>query len=321
LVNRLRAKDYLNLTVKESEKVQSSFVSDLNGNIILSTNSELEDTNISENFYFNSSLEGNTVITEWTDKNKALNKMAIAATPIYNGDGKIIGILGNILDQAYLKSNVLNNRVDRTGYFYLSNSDGIIISHPDDSRIGQPVENDKLRKLLENDNFIYFEGTKIDLYNYRGKDKIMAYRIIPAVNWILVTTQELGEVRQSALSIFIIIMLATVLLTVFSTMISRRVSRSITKPIEEMMNSMQLAAKGDLSVQCNITSRDELGSLSTNFNIMVSKLNLSYEELTALYEQLAAAEEELRTQYEELQSSEEALRDSEDRYRLALESA
>ncbi|MDP4088892.1 MAG: EAL domain-containing protein, partial [Bacillota bacterium] len=84
---------------------------------------------------------------------------------------------------------------------------------------------------------------------------------------------------------------------------------------------MKKSADGDLTVKSEINSKDEFGSLSTSFNIMMEKLNLSYEELSSTYEQLSATEEELRAQYDELQHSEEALRNSEDRYKLALENA
>jgi methyl-accepting chemotaxis protein len=77
-------------------------------------------------------------------------------------------------------------------------------------------------------------------------------------------------------------------------------SRSISVPIKELLALMVKASRGDLTVRATVTSTDEIGQLSQDFNAMIAAqvhivkdVSSSSEELTAASQQLAASSEEV----------------------------
>jgi signal transduction histidine kinase len=60
----------------------------------------------------------------------------------------------------------------------------------------------------------------------------------------------------------------------------------INVPIKKLTETMKKAEEGDLNVRVNIKSRDEMGSLGENLNIMIEKLNLAKKEAEEYHQEL-----------------------------------
>lgn len=97
------------------------------------------------------------------------------------------------------------------------------------------------------------------------------------------------------------------------------ISTYVTKPIKKLKTVAEEVAAGDLDINVNIETKDEIGDFGKVFNYMVNKLGSIYKELEEVCYDLADKEEELIIRYNDLRISEVALRNSEERYRLALE--
>lgn len=83
----------------------------------------------------------------------------------------------------------------------------------------------------------------------------------------------------------------------------------ILRPIKHLTNNiLSVGETGDLSARVSISSRDEIGTLATGFDRIVTKL----EEQT---DQLANVNKALKKDIIEREQTEEALRESEERYR------
>ena len=305
--------------VVDSERIKTSFISDRWGQVIAATDASIVGSNVSKNEYFIKALHRNTAITNVFEPNNSMGNIIIIAAPVFDENSDVVGIVVNVMNLEYLRSNVLNVKNGDTGYFYLVDSEGTIISHPDSERIGSKVENSAIKKVVQDIDKYRNQKVMWGTYDYRGAKRNTAYEVLPNVDWIMVASQEVSEATKAASVILIIISVTTAVLIFISVLVSLKFSRLIAVPINTLMKAMKQAADGDLAVKSEIATKDEFGSLSTSFNIMMDKLNLSYEELSSLYEELTATEEELRTQYEELQCNEEALRNSEERYRRALD--
>ena len=60
----------------------------------------------------------------------------------------------------------------------------------------------------------------------------------------------------------------------------------INLPIKKLTETMKKAEEGDLNVRVNIKSRDEMGSLGENLNIMIEKLNVAKKEAEEYHQEL-----------------------------------
>jgi methyl-accepting chemotaxis protein len=100
----------------------------------------------------------------------------------------------------------------------------------------------------------------------------MSYSVIPEINWTFVTTQDVSEVKESASVLFRIILITTILSLILAIIVGILISKRITSPISKLMNLMDKASNGDVTVISNIDSKDELGNLSISFNKMMNNI-------------------------------------------------
>ena len=64
---------------------------------------------------------------------------------------------------------------------------------------------------------------------------------------------------------------------------------------------MRIASDGNLTVQSNIKSNNELGELSKNFNKMLHIIKTNYEDLESMHDELLSNEEQLRSNYDHIE--------------------
>ncbi|MDP4144278.1 MAG: EAL domain-containing protein [Bacillota bacterium] len=305
--------------VNKLDEIQYSFIADVNGNIVSDSDGTGKILKINDRQYFMDALSGKLAISS-TLRSKVDGKLIIAAAaPIRDENGNIIGVFGNCIKAEYFEKFISKLSIGDSGYAYIVDYQGQLVAHPDKNKIGTPVDNTKLLNIINTSKDSKNDAVQMSSYNYYGKDKYIGYSTIPEVNWTLAVVQDVDEINLPAMHELYLIIGVTIIMLLLAITISIISAKSITGPIEKLINTMNKAAQGDLTSICDHQSKDELGQLSSDFNIMIQKLNLSYEELSAVYEELSATEEELRAQYDELVESQEALTLSEERYKQALD--
>jgi signal transduction histidine kinase len=95
----------------------------------------------------------------------------------------------------------------------------------------------------------------------------------------------LGDIRR-------FLQIATILSMIFAGLVGVIFAHRITGPIKSLTRATELMAKGDLNQRVHVHSRDEIGRLAGQFNIMAGKV----QEMTRqLREFVANASHELRT--------------------------
>ncbi len=99
--------------------------------------------------------------------------------------------------------------------------------------------------------------------------------------------------NQNRLSVIISTLIAA-LVAVFITI----VANSFSRPIIQLTNAAEKISKGDLNVQAPVTSKDEIGLLSTSFNSMTRQLK---EFIDTLENRVRERTQQLAQQYETLQ--------------------
>jgi signal transduction histidine kinase len=86
------------------------------------------------------------------------------------------------------------------------------------------------------------------------------------------------EIHSIILAVITIIFLSFVLGFLFF--------KFINVPVKQLTETMKKAEKGDLNVRVNVKSRDEMGSLAENLNIMIEKLNSAKHEAEQYHQEL-----------------------------------
>lgn len=256
---------------------------DLKGKVVASTEGKLIDTNYAEEGFFKKAKEdlylGNM---DYYDNRTAF----MISYPVLNrSTGKLIGVVAVRIDPRFIydvtsdytglgesgESLLVQKRGNEVIFLnpLRHNPDAALrLRFPLDSNLAMPA-------ILASKGE---RGTTRAL-DYRGKEVFAAHTYIPIIDWGLVVKIDSSEAlipvtkfrdRSIALGIFyfaVVVALAYLF------------SRRLTSPLIRLSIASKKVAKGDLTVQIEPESRDEIGELSLFFNDMVIRLKELYEGL------------------------------------------
>lgn len=267
-------------------------------------------------FDFNTSDQTKPFLPGLTDKN-----FAMAQEPQERGADKAlfqyitvsragkpglvqIGVQPNELKELLNKVNVTNiaksTKFGQSGYVFIMDKDGNMISHPDDTQLGKTLKDfDWGDKVSDNTSgtFRYTSDGAEKLLSFEKTDKYIIAATIPTSEYYL----RLVSVRNIIIiSVIIALFLASVVIYIISYLL-------ILSRIQNMLRHVKEAGTGNLEVFINDLKSDELGELSIGFNNMItnlkglvvnidstaSKLNQTSEDVAKAADQTATASHEI----------------------------
>lgn len=156
-------------------------------------------------------------------------------------------------------------KIGKQGYGYLVNDKGVITIHPDSASIGVNLNDYDWGKTILSQQ----EGSLT--YEYKGADRYTVFKKVGGSTLVIAipTNEFIGPLHTLRL-LMLIVLIITVLLSI--GLIVYLTEKMILKPINKLMNIMELAGQGQLNVNIEIKSNDEIGSLGKNFNKMLGNI-------------------------------------------------
>ncbi len=92
----------------------------------------------------------------------------------------------------------------------------------------------------------------------------------------------------------------TVVILVLASLLSSLFVHGLFRPLNRIVELLHLFAKGDLTVRCDMRSRDELGTLASEVNTMADNLQKTMEQVVQCSAQVAAAAGQLYSTSEQM---------------------
>lgn len=111
--------------------------------------------------------------------------------------------------------------------------------------------------------------------------------------------EQIKNQEKTATTVMISIIVIAAILAITLGMI---ITRLLVNPIKEVVGVMRVAEKGDLTVQANYHSKDEIGIMVASFNELVETTRSAIAEVTSHANNLAASVEEISASTEEIAS-------------------
>ncbi len=215
--------------------------------------------------------------------------------------GEPIGYIVSTLNLSYFHDFMGSITVGKTGGGILLDQEGTVLYHADQTLVGNPISIERMADLVKNYNkgLIPLSGT-FECY-YGDIELANGYEIIPEFNWVLVVKQNVSELLSVTSIILSLLVFLCVALLFIIILFAHFLSKKITAPLIALRDAMRKASDGDLNVQSNIKSKNELGELSKNFNKMLHIIKTNYEDLASMHEELLSNEEQLRTNYDHIE--------------------
>lgn len=265
-------------------------------------------TNIADREYFKQVMQTGQMVVTDPLISKADGKMVISIVAPLKRNNEIIGVLGGTVTVDNLIAQLNEIKIGQSGYAYMIQGNGLVISHPDKNLIlkSNPLKDEDSDSSLKEITSKMVNGEKgIGNYNWQGDKKYIAFAQVPGSNWSLAINVPRNEIL-SKLSTFSAVSLGTIIvMLLIACVIAVLVARKVIKPILALNEHVEKIAQGNLTREAMtaLTGRvkagtepgecDELETLAANFCIMVEKLRTLVQKVLVSVEHLASSAEEL----------------------------
>lgn len=185
-----------------------------------------------------------------------------------------------------------------SSYVYIVEADGTMLFHPTEEKVGQPVENEVVKGVVEQLSQGKIPSMEVVEYLFKGVTKYAGYYVHPSGEFILVLTADEDEMFApiDAMTIQAIIgsLIALVICSTVGIMIPWKIVKSIEKTTEivnqiadmdfrETSEEAKLILRKDESGEISRAIRDLRGKLVDvvgNFQNQTQQLYLASEELS-----------------------------------------
>ena len=253
--------------------------------------------------WFKKALKGKYVITEPKISAEENKYISIAAIPMRDLQGKIVGVISSYILSDSLSNLICDIIVGETGSAYLISPDGIIIGNrrPEilyksifteiagDEKSGFSVF---LKKALASEN------TSVNVSNIDGVQYISAAAPMRYSGWTLLLTAPSSEfISENILNlirIFIVIALAGLITAVaVGFFVAHRIVKPINRIILALKNISQ--GEGDLTIKLPTDGGDETSVLSSYFNETILKLKNSIQKVGSDSKEMKAVGSDLES--------------------------
>ena len=298
--------EYIKNVQKENQDyMEVLIITDVNGKVIIDSQTKTPDIDLSDRDYMKKALStGKETVSEVLTSRFTGNPAIFIAYPLKEGD-KVIGTLVGSIKFDSISAYAAKVKVGENGYAYMIDKNGLIVYHPDASKIlkenASDKANDEFKAIIEE-----MKAGKASeaFYTYNNVYKYTVFQ--PVDNWVVAVTANYDEYMAPAIAIrsntVIIIIISIIAAMVCAYLYS---TKGIINPIKKLEKLMKRAGDGDLTVKINIKSKDEIEDLGNSFNEMIQHQEEIVKSVRGAAEQLNAASEEMAASSEEISATTE----------------
>jgi diguanylate cyclase (GGDEF)-like protein len=229
--------------------------------------------NVAERDYFRDSLAAREGLISHPFKSRISGKPTVLVTePVYDQAGKFVFMLAGGIDlqQPSFQGQINALKPGDTGYLFIVTTDGLIVQHPDASRllgnVRDGIQGSKERTSRSMEDALHgAEGWAIGA-DRSGAPALLSYKRLRTANWIIGSVYPLGEAFTPLIRMRYKSLVASAAVAVLAGLIGWLTVLRLLRPFGALRQHVaRLSAGGtDISV-FNVDRRDEFGDLSRAF--------------------------------------------------------
>ncbi|MCU0540033.1 MAG: HAMP domain-containing protein [Desulfobacterales bacterium] len=197
----------------------------------------------------------------------------ILAVPIRR-EGRLVGALCSAMHVEAISDQIVNWRKGKTGFAFLVDQTGKVVAH-------QIEEFSRTAKALNNHPLVAnFDAKQVGMQRFEeaGAARVGFVRRTEW-GWKVATQQDESEVfeliRQANFFALILLGLTVILVLVVAVLSGR----TIVKPIKRLTETAEKISTGDLEVDIDVKSKNEIGELATAIARMQDSIRIAMERL------------------------------------------
>jgi methyl-accepting chemotaxis protein len=264
------AKGLITNTRNTDQNIINVFVGTENGMFYIDPAAELADDydHKTRDWYMDAVKSPGKVIITDPYVDKASGKIVISLTKTIMKDDQLVGVVGIDIDLATLSKSLSEIKIGDSGYIYITDQNGILISHPDASLIGT----DKVS------TYSYWDEAKtkqngFTTYEDSGEEHFASYETSELTGWKVIASMNYSELSKDTQAIMNTLLIVLFLTAVIATLTAIVFSVPISKNIKALLSSFDRLAHGDMTTSVEINSKDEFHLLGKHFNEMAGNIS------------------------------------------------
>ncbi|MDE6531860.1 MAG: methyl-accepting chemotaxis protein [Lachnospiraceae bacterium] len=184
-----------------------------------------------------------------------------------------------------------------SSYVYVVEADGTMLFHPTEEKVGQPVENEVVKGVVEQLSQGKIPSTEVVQYLFKGVTKYAGYYVHPSGKFILVLTADEDEmfapIDEMTIQAIIGSLIALVICSAVGIMIPWKIVKSIEKTTEVVNQIADMDFRETSEEAKLILRKDESGEISRAIRDLRGNLVDVVGNLQHQTQQLYLASEEL----------------------------
>lgn len=201
---------------------------------------------------------------------------------------EFIGIIVGTVELDWLKHDMTETTIGKTGFFRLIDQNGTVMLSPYPEEILNVLQTESGNSVQ---TLMSKSGVMKTVFN--GLDGFVASSPVPQAQWSILATLPINEFSSGLQQLKKTIILLAVILFFAGFVLAFFLSGQITKPIRRLINAAESVGKGDFSQTIPITRRDEMGTLAESFNTMTGELMALRQKDNALRKEKEEAEKRM----------------------------
>ena len=248
--------------------------------------------NMAEEAYYETVMSGEIVITDPMPSQDGKRTEIFIAAPVHDDYGQVTGLIGGLVELSKLTGTINTEKLGETGFAFMTTKDGLVMAHKQEGlRLTDNILEGKPEGFAAVAQRMVDGESAVEKYKLDGEEKIIAYKSVPLTGWPVAMTATYQEVisdifvlgrTMTLIGVGIVILLAIIVFIV--------VNRSV-KPLAKMTQLTEAIAKGDLNVHVDVKTKDEIGVLAGNFNVMIESMRGLIRDVSGMSEKVLTTSE------------------------------
>lgn len=270
--NNFFIQQFLNQKMKELPETKNVYYGTTTGDMIISPVVELPaDYDPRVRPWYTKAIESDEVIYTEPYIDATSGEVVISLAKKIENNGKVYGVVALDLTLDTIQASLNSKKIGDEGYLFLTDKNGLTLSHPEDKLLGKVIGKDvdagKLNDIIAKP----VDGSYN--YSFNGADKVASIVTFEKTGWILGASFEKTEITDSTKKVLNMTMIIAALSIIVGAVIAYVYSGAVVKPIKELQEKMRKLATGDLTVKVDETkAKDEIKNVMIGFNQMVGSV-------------------------------------------------
>ncbi len=260
------------LSKSESENVIATWVADIDANVVTQSDKYTsgEDFEITTREWYECTKTKKTFLTEpYTDISTGTMIVSVA-TPVYNSAGAVIGVTGVDISLNKVSKLMKNYTIGEDGFSVLLSSDGVIVYAPTEQIIMLNMKNlDVNKEAIEaleqkQETFMQLE--------FGGQREFGQFTKVGDTGYMILSVLPNSEYYQETFVCSCLLAFVILSATSLVFICIKKSSEKITKPILVLKDTAKKLAEGDLNVNLELHTNNEIGELAYHIEETVARL-------------------------------------------------